>query len=427
MGLGPHSGAQNHGDSASTTQGAKGTRIATSISEDAAPIEGEAAIPAEEAELFAARLNLSVLEARRFLALGEQLTAVEVSIRTDQYLAPKFGGFEYDHDVPGVIRASIVETDDDDQTTTVKRRIRQRAPRGDAVAFHPIRHTISSLKQFHSKELSGRNWYALREEFPQLASAWVDVGHNRVFVGVTHGAKEVEDRLSERTDAPGLFNVELVSDEGHEQHVPPNDTDCQYDSRHHCNPLRAGIVLHRPDMPNDPPRCSGGFTSNDSGEHYVITAGHCPEAASDMIRHSNYDVGGYASPLLNGGSVDAVRLRLDIPQWGITAGYYATTSQQNVTVSSVFSGTFLTVGTPLRSSGFAGGSLGGQVLSSSVSAREHTGMLGYSMNTQGGDSGGPIVNANTAIAIHEGLYSNGAMGSWVTNVESGLGTNILTR
>src|SRR5687767_7431911 len=102
--LSPASSAQDRGDAAATTRGARGTTIATAIAESARPLENESESPREEVDLFAEHLDLSRVESRRFLALGRLVTAAELRIRADESLRPRFGGLFYSHQVPGVIQ-----------------------------------------------------------------------------------------------------------------------------------------------------------------------------------------------------------------------------------------------------------------------------------------------------------------------------------
>lgn len=202
-------------------------------------------------------------------------------------------------------------------------------------------------------------------------------------------------------------------------------------SRNNCNPLRGGLKIHRPNATDQ--YCSVGFYAYTGSNDYLLTAGHCQINAFDMIRHSNYDVGGYVSPVINSGNADAVRLAIELAGWGRTASYYATAISTNIAVNSVFRGTYLSPNTPVCTYGARTGDLCGVVRSSNVTIREHSGMIGFSTCNLRGDSGGSVVNAYTAIAIVEGIYANSdstgcyIMGTWATNAEQRLGTTIATR
>lgn len=386
-----------------------------------APVEGEGEHDPHDVAQFARSHGLSEPAARRYFALADQVNQFGEGLRGSE-VRDQLGGMFLDTDRWGYVVIQVVG-----DGSTVQEYTERNFRHLDFIEYRAVTNTQATL--LHAEvELN-------REVGPGAITAiWMDEINNIIRVTVANGADDWQRRADDRF-GPGVVTVsQAVPGSVQDYHIPANNINCEDATRDHCNPLRAGIRLHRPNLATT--YCTSGFPSRDSGRHYLITAAHCQIEHFDLIRHSNADIGGYVAPVAHGGNADAVRLRLDVAQWGIVAAYWATTDLRAFPIVSAFGGTFLTPGTPVCSSGVRTGHLCGVVRASNVGGTvggaTFNGLIGHSMCTNRGDSGAPIVNSGTAIAIHKGQYQiQDATGcytwsSWVANVQARLGTTVIT-
>lgn len=382
----------------------------------------EADHPHEQVVAYGAYRGISPSEARRLLSLERRVPKLRTGIKHN-YPA-EFAGLYMNPAYIGEVVLLVT-----DNAESVRRDVPHFFERPNAVRVTKASNSYYSL----TRTLQDiHNSYYGQDGLESLTSLWLDVGLNAVRAFVADGVEKRQREFDQRF-GEGVVLVDEYAVGYEENYIPPSSLTCENNSRNGCNPLRGGIRIHRPNSPGS--YCTSGFPSTDSGRHYLITAAHCQMAYPDMVRHHNWDIGGYVGPVVNEGNVDAVRLRLDIPQWGIRASYYRLSTSQDVSINSVFTGTFLDPGTAVCTSGVRTGWQCGSVLDSNVTTRNHTGMLGYTMCTDNGDSGAPVVNSYTAIAVHEGHWYTpnqdtgtcAKIGSWVRHVQNRLGTAILTR
>lgn len=375
-------------------------------------------IPQEQVASYAEYRGISNEDARMLLAVEEELRKSRSAIR--ERIGDTFAGISVNDELIGEITVR----------TTGSGRQPLEAAREESDIRRVFEHEVVDHSYTGLKEAMGQirsSSAALVERYGYVYAA-LDERRNAAVVGVQNDPDATQSKLR---DEFGDEVVAVYAEPGAEEHVPSSSLACDFDAREHCNPLRGGTALHP--AGGSGPVCTLGFNAYDkvyTHVPFVITAGHC-----DAENHHSQERIGPFSFRHNADEVDAVRIEIREPGWQDSFYFYRRPTAQAVQVDEVWRGGTISQGSGISvSAANSDAYMTGEVRSGNVQARGHHGMIGYDMCTQGGDSGSPVVVSDTAIAVHEGDYSDYVkqpdgcykMGSYVENVEDELSVRIRT-
>lgn len=373
---------------------------------DGPALPEEAHLQQAEVDAYAEYRGITSAQASRLLVTEHRVRPLLANLRTEY--PDTFAGLWVNEDTVGEV------------TVAFSGSLEATVPEVQQLFYNP------SLLQFRQATVALRDLEGLRDRIqadidalPELAgvtSWYVNEPANKVNIGVEALTPSIVLTLQQ------LYGDDRIETAQRSRPVdfdiPPASSSCR--ARSHCNPLRGGTRLHFPGQPAL--FCTIGFNAYDkvyTHVKFVLTAGHC---ARTYTHHSDSNIG-VESLWRNSGNVDARRVEIREP-WARSNWVYVLASVPASPITSVWRGGALGRGTALCSSGMATGWNCGEVTNGSVSANGYSGMLGYSMCLAGGDSGGSLINSNTAIGLVKGAYSGDSCGtnwgSYIGNVENAL-------
>jgi hypothetical protein len=375
-------------------------------------------IPDEQVAAYANYRQISHEDARMLLAVEKELRKNRRSVQDD--IGEAFAGISINDDVAGQINLRTTDAETEYEALAEE----------ESDIDHLFEHQVVKYSYADLKDamISVRSADEIKDEHGYVYSA-LDERKNAVVVGFENNHERAQKNLRSKI---GNEITTVHAEPGQEEHIPSSSLSCTYDSRRHCNPLRGGTALQN--SGTNRAQCTLGFNAYDetyTHVPFVVTAGHC----HDQNNHSNARIGSF-SFRTDEDDVDAVRIEIEEEGWDESYYFYRTSSSQAVHVEDVWRGGEISAGTGIAvSAANSDAYMVGEVRNGNVDAREHNGMIGYDMCTQGGDSGSPLVINTTAIGIHEGDYVDEVnnpdggcykMGSYAENVERELNVRIRT-
>jgi hypothetical protein len=318
-----------------------------------------------------------------------------------------FAGLYMDQQAGGLLRVGFTAAVDDHAAV-----VRSRFPYPERLRFFRAKRTLDELNALQAR--INDQMPDLRDAGIEVRTVSVEIPDNVVEVGVVDAPERAERRLEQRFgDGVRVVATPLVAPTPRTNSYPPLKAGLTIDSLQ-------GLTSYR---------CTSSFITEDGGDYFMLTAGHCGPVGSSWT-HAVYYAGRMTrNAYFNGSSADAATIQIS-PLDRSNLIFISDSNLRAVRSSNLSDTVGALICQSGNSSGYVCGSIESTDMTVSYSDATFYNQRRATFPSIPGDSGGPLFAGGEAHGVMSGnvTYSDGdqdAIYSHITHVNSQLGTRVL--